>query len=90
MAWGVRNLISTQVYAGQVYVGHFYVSRAPRAGAGRPYELARAARRAWSFGRGLSLHPDQSKPSDRAEACERDGAGAVLHGCCASCRRERA
>ena len=59
-----------------------------RAGASRPYELARAARRAWSFGRGLSLHPDQSKPSDRAEASERDGAGAVLHGCCASCRRD--
>ena len=48
-----------------------------RAGASRPYELARAARRAWSFGRGLSLHPDQSKPSDRAEASERDGAGAA-------------
>ena len=29
-----------------------------RAGASRPYELARAARRAWSFGRGLSFHPD--------------------------------
>ena len=53
MAWGVRNLISTQVYAGQVYAGHLYeLSRAQRAGAGRPYELARAARRAWSFGQG--------------------------------------
>ena len=45
-----------------------------RAGASRPYELARAARRAWSFGRGLSLHPDESKPSDRAEACETERA----------------
>ena len=34
-----------------------------RAGASRPYELARAARRAWSFGRGLSLHPDLTNRS---------------------------
>ena len=73
MAWGVRNLISTQVYA-----------PAP-AGPTSSLEL-RAAR--GRLAKGLSLYPNTWKPSDRAEACERDGAGAALHGCCASCRRD--
>ena len=73
MAWVVRNLISTQVYA-----------PAP-AGPTSSLEL-RAAR--GRLAKGLSLHPNTWKPSDRSEACERDGAGAALHGCCASCRRD--